>query len=186
MTEQAFVWFALPDFNHKKEVEYPFYLDSNTCQKEGSYDMIMGHDILQTLGRDIKLSSRSIKWGGMTILMRPTGSFWSKKQLYELVQSAQESTPIKEAEAQQEQILNAHDEATDLKTVVNNCIHLTTRQWTALLHLLQQYHFLFDGMLGTFNMQPVTLELKANSTPYHAKPFSILKIYEEILWKECD
>ena len=46
---------------------------------------------------------------------------------------------------------------------------LNADQKIGLLQLLQKYEELFDGTLGTFDMEPYNIELAEGTTPYHLK-----------------
>jgi hypothetical protein len=63
--------------------------------------------------------------------------------------------------------------ATDLEKVCSSQSHLKVEKQQKLLTLLCKFEDLFDGTLGKWNKEPIKLELKANATPYHARPFPI-------------
>jgi hypothetical protein len=54
-----------------------------------------------------------------------------------------------------------------------------------LLHILQKYEHLFDGTLGEFNMDPISLHLtdKGNK-PVNARPYNVSKSVEQQLHTE--
>ena len=43
------------------------------------------------------------------------------------------------------------------------------RKKIELLQILQKYEELFDGTLGTFDMEPYNIELAEGATPFHLK-----------------
>ena len=53
-----------------------------------------------------------------------------------------------------------------------------------MLALLRKYNFLFDGTLGTWNTDPVDIELKDDAEPHHAHLYLVLKVHEEVIKKE--
>jgi hypothetical protein len=53
-----------------------------------------------------------------------------------------------------------------------------------LLKLLQEFEGLFDGTLGDWDCNPVSLQLKGGAQPYHGRPFPIPKKHVESLKKE--
>jgi hypothetical protein len=55
-----------------------------------------------------------------------------------------------------------------------------------LLALLSKFEDLFNGTLGKWNKAPVKLELKADATLYHARPFPIPMCHAEMLKIEVD
>ena len=50
-----------------------------------------------------------------------------------------------------------------------------------LFRLWKKYEILFDQTLGKLTGAPYKIELKPGVTPYHAKPFPVLKAYEQTL-----
>ena len=59
-----------------------------------------------------------------------------------------------------------------------------------LLELLEDNAELFDGTLGDFQPEPVSLELKDGAKPYHGRPFPVPHVHLDTLRKEvqrlCD
>jgi hypothetical protein len=73
----------------------------------------------------------------------------------------------------------------NLKEIVEECAHLTPREQQLLLKLLTKFEDLFDRTLGTWNTEPIQLELKdPNQRPYHAKPYSVPYSQEKKLKEE--
>jgi hypothetical protein len=74
----------------------------------------------------------------------------------------------------------------DLHKIACNCDYLTDNKQTQLLLLLHKYQHLFDGLLGTWNDKPYSIELKPNAKPYHSRPFPVPKIHEATLKTELE
>jgi hypothetical protein len=56
-----------------------------------------------------------------------------------------------------------------------------------LLKLLQKYEHLFDGTLGTWQTDPIDLELKdPNVKPHHSKPYPVPHSQEKKLKEELE
>ena len=53
-----------------------------------------------------------------------------------------------------------------------------------LLKLLTKFEDLFDGTLGDWDIEPVSLKLKEGAKPYHGRPFPTPKAHKETLKKE--
>ena len=45
---------------------------------------------------------------------------------------------------------------------------------------------MFDGTLGSYTGSDYTIQLKENTSPYHAKPFPVPRIHEETLKKKVE
>ena len=74
----------------------------------------------------------------------------------------------------------------NLEEIVAKCMHLTIEQRNKLYHLLKEHEGLFDGTLGKWNLPPKDIKLKEGAMPYHARPFTVPKLYEQPLRNELD
>jgi hypothetical protein len=69
------------------------------------------------------------------------------------------------------QILDAKYNKADLQSIIrDNCRHLAKHQ-KKILHLLRKYEPHFDGTIGDWKTEPVSFQLKENSSPYHGQAF---------------
>ena len=66
------------------------------------------------------------------------------------------------------EILDAKYKKANLAEIVSeNCGHLSNMQRNKLLCMLTEYEELFDGILGDFKTDPISLKLKTDAKPYH-------------------
>ena len=142
--------------------------------------MILGRDLLDKLGIDIKFSTKTIAWNGVETSMRDQDT-----PLEALVTTA-DSPGVADATDRIRQILEAKYEAADLDDVVAGCTHLTADERTRLKILLLQYQEIFDGALGKWKGEQVKIHLKPEATPYHARAFPIPRIHEKTLRMEVE
>ena len=92
---------------------------------------------------------------------------------------AHEPHSTQEATQRVVHILDAKYEKTDLPSVVSaNCTHLSLQDQNKLLELTE-FEELFDGTLGDCNTEPVSLELKEGTKPYHSRLFPVPKSRKE-------
>ena len=85
-----------------------------------------------------------------------------------------------EATQQVVKILDNKFEKEDLNAVVaDNCKHLSVPDQLKLLKLLTKFEDLFDGTLGDWDTEPVSLNLKEGAKPYHDRPFPTPKVHIE-------
>ena len=166
----------LPEFFQNRIITYNVHVTENTS----TYDMIMGRDMLQELGIQISFGTDSVTWDEVSIPMKP---FHAR---IETDYHIDDSVAVKEATKRIKQILDAKYEPADLDEVVAQADHLTPDQRTKLRNLLEKYKDLFDGQLGYWKGEKYHIELQDNVKPYHAKPFSIPKAYEQTLKMELD
>ena len=65
------------------------------------------------------------------------------------------------------------------------CCNLNSEEQHHLLKLLQKYEHLFDGTLGEFNMDPISLHLIDKGVkPAHARPYTVPRAVGPQLRKE--
>ena len=114
-------------------------------------------------------------WDNVNIPMQPKSSLgdnWDEQIENELL-FTQDPTTI-DAERIQA-IVDAKYTAADLEKIAKSCELLTIKEQEELLALLQKFEHLFDGQLGSWDSDPIEVELKdPNCKPYHAKPFPCL------------
>ena len=62
----AKIQFALPEFNDTAVIEHKAHVTKNL----GNYDIIVGGNLLKTIGMDIKYSTMTMSWGGVEVPMK--------------------------------------------------------------------------------------------------------------------
>ena len=154
--------------------------DQHIAKTLGSYDMIIGQDILQFLGIDIKFSTMTVEWNNQSIPFRDVTST-SQQSFY-----IKESKSIQDATKRIKQILEAKYKPADLNQICQNQEHLSSTEKEKLLKLLCKYNNLFDGTLGKWKGSKVNLDLKSKAELYHTKAFPIPRIHSKTLKMEVD
>jgi len=76
-------------------------------------------------------------------------------------------------------ITDAKYSKANLKDIVTNTKGLNSEQQEQLETLLRKHETLFDGTLGEWKNTEYHIDLKEDAKPYHAKPFSVPRAYEE-------
>jgi hypothetical protein len=75
----------------------------------------------------------------------------------------------------------------DINAIVAECVHLTQKERNGLKNFLTKFEPLFDGTLGTWNTDPIDLDLKDEDTkPFHARPYPVPQSQEKKLRDEID
>jgi hypothetical protein len=66
--------FKLPELSTSKVVTWQAHADDKTSSKEAAYDMIMGMDLMTSIGITVDCEQRCIRWAGTEIPLktRPT------------------------------------------------------------------------------------------------------------------
>ena len=81
--------------------------------------------------------------------------------------------------------MDAKYENADLKSVVaDHGQHLSVPDQEKLLKLLTEFKDLFDGTLGDWDTEPVSLKLKEGTKPYHGRLFPTPKAHTETLKRD--
>ena len=139
----------------------------------GMYDMILGRDVLKSLGIILNHATGTIIWDDASIPMKTVSA------------QPAESFHIEDPEGFNDMvgqiagdryrtILEAKYEKANLKKEVeDNCLHLKSSQHKQLIKLLTKFEKVFDGTLGTWKNTKYNIELKPGVTPYHGRPYSI-------------
>lgn len=122
------------------------------------YDVILGRNALQQLGITLDFKNSVIKWNNTSVEMKePT--FLNRKS--NLINLAYDDKPLHCAESSEraERILNLTSPKADLATIAAGQKNLTRDQKQALHKLLLEYEDLFDGSIGDWKTDPISLEL---------------------------
>jgi hypothetical protein len=142
--------------------------------ESSNYDMIIGRDLLHSLGINLLFDTAKLSWDNAKIHMQlpgRTNGDWLDTMEQELLYAHDPRTT--DAERIQN-IIESKYTPTDLNKIVEECTHLKKDEQRQLLRLLQKFENLFDGTLGTWKTDPVDLKLvNPNVKPYHAKPYPV-------------
>jgi hypothetical protein len=177
----------LPAFHTDKIVEWKAYVDSHNSSKESRYDLIIGRDLMEEIELDLKFSDMTMTWHGATIPMKDS-SLLREENIEQLVNELFYLHDPNTTEAERiQQILDNKYTPADLQNIADNCNCLDKEQKQQLYELLSKFPDVFDGSLGTWQTEPVELELKnPDEKPYHAKPYPVPKSQEEKLKQEVE
>jgi hypothetical protein len=181
---KALFQLKLPEFSGNKTISWTAHVDETTPADKAQYDVIIGSDLLEDLGIDLKYSDQTITWDGTSIPMKERGTLTDSGVTEMLYHTATMAPILKRAEERQSRILDADYSAVDIDKYVAEIAHLSRDQKRNLAKTLHSYPRLFQGGLGTLNIKPVHLELKPGARPYHASYFPIPKVYETTTKKE--
>ena len=137
------------------------------------YDIIIGRDLIWSLGIDIHGIDITIHWDDASIPWRDIDSI--VKDVFAL---SQHNAPFNPETKRMKRILNAKYSKADIKTIAESSTHIHTQEINGLYTLLKKYEILFDGNLGTWHGKPYDIKLKPDAGPYHEKPFPVPRIHE--------
>jgi hypothetical protein len=148
----------MPEFFREKVIEWDFHVSPNL----GSYDMIIGRDILSALGFKFNFATMTIEWDHAHVPMKDS------EQVAEESFYVQDPKAVLDATSRLKGILDAKYEQADLHEVAASASRLAVEEQSRLHEALTEYSDLFDGTLGKWNMGAYDIELRPEATPYHA------------------
>ena len=168
--------FNLPKFYAKTVIQKEVFVFNN----EMNYDMIIGRDLMTELGISLDFFHQKVRWQDAEIPMKMPNCTINSDFF------VQDNDLIKSETDRIKRILDAKYEAANLEEVAEDAVHLSKEERQQLYKLLSKYESLFDGTLGTWKNETLSLNLKPDAKPYHARSFPIPKCYELTLRQEVD
>ena len=166
--------FTLPELHDNQLIEWNLHVTEDL----GAYDMIIGRDLLLFLGIDVRFSNQTVEWGNAIMPFKERDS--TVHDAYHI----SDPTGVAERTDRIKEILEAKYEPANLEQVCSAQDQLSMEQRMKLKELLDKYSSLFDGTLGKWKGRDVKLDLKPDSTPYHAKAYPIPKCHIDTLKME--
>lgn len=158
----------LPEFHESATVTQTYHV----CHQKIPYDVIIGRETLQQLGISLDFKNSQIIWNDSAVEMKQPKLLDNRSNLLQLA-NADEPRHCVQNSLRAERILDITSPAADIFAIVGNIQHLDQAQKEAFYSLLKEHEQLFDGNIGTWNAEPVHLELKPDATPYHGKPYPV-------------
>jgi transposase InsO family protein len=168
--------FTIPELHDDRLIEWNMHVTDDL----GAYDIIIGRDILNFLGIDIKFSNGTCEWDGRVL------PFKHYKATVHDSYHLEDPEAVEQETDRLKKILDAKYVPADLEKICSTQSHLKVQEQQQLLELLSKYAELFDGTLGTWKGQQVDLELKEGATPYHARAYPIPRCHIDTLKMEVE
>lgn len=159
---------------------------------DASYDIILGMDLMQVLGIDVRCSTKTVTWNDLVVPFRPSNYFDSEATTLAFTA---EDDPLDVADAaragyKSNVILHSKYEAVDPHEVARQQKHLTEVQQQELGTLLAKYDKLFSGKLGCYPNRKLHLEVKEGARPFSCRPYPVSRHHEQVFKDElqhlCD
>jgi hypothetical protein len=88
-------------------VTWQAHVDDKKSSKEAAYDMIMGMDLMTSIGITVACEQRCIRWGGTEIPLKTRNTLNNDEILHMLYHAANEPDILQEAVKRQNRILDA-------------------------------------------------------------------------------
>jgi hypothetical protein len=145
--------FKFPDLSTSKVVTWQAHVDDKTSSKEAAYDMIMGMDLMTSIGIKVDCEKRCIIWGGTEIPQKTRNTLSDDEILNMLYNAANEPDILQEAEKRPNRILDADYRKVAVDPFVQELEHLTEYEKKILGKTLNKFPILFGGGLGMLNIK---------------------------------
>ena len=130
--------FTLPELQDSKLIEWDWHVVENL----GAHDAIIGRDIMEFLGIDIRFSDQTVEWDGASMPFKEGDS--TMQDAYHVPDPG----ILEDASTRLKKILDAKYEAADLEQLCGEQDQLSPEEQQQLLTLLKKHESLFDGTLG--------------------------------------
>ena len=79
--QTALVDFTFPEFSDKKHITHIVHVDDRHDPSTAAYDMIIGSDLMESLGLVLDYNEKEVGWEGATIPMKEKGSLQDDEML---------------------------------------------------------------------------------------------------------
>ena len=181
------ITFNLPALHEHREITWNCYVDPTESNTTCNYDLIIGRDLMHEIGINILFKEGIMEWDNATTPMQSIDKL-EETYLDEFEQELMYTPdPITTDAERIQSIIDAKYTKADLAEVVKECETLDKTEQEKLYNMLKKFEHLFDGTLGTWETDPIDLELKdPNAKPYHAKPYPVPHAHEQLLREEMD
>ena len=169
--------FGLHEFSTTRRIKHNFHVINAVIP---GYDMIIGRDLMQHLKLDVMFSTSNLVWfENGEIPLKPANA---TAQTHFYINDPQDI--MTEAD-KMSSILDAKYEKANLDKVAKETLHISNSEKSKLKNLLGDEE-LFDGTIGTWNMDRHKVNLKDDVKPYHGRPYQVPKAHERALRNEVD
>ena len=121
--------------------------------------MIIGTDLMSELQVKIDYETNEIEWDDVTIPMKQRETLSDPKMTHNIYEFTKELSELKMSEDRHNEIIKAMYGKIDIKEHVKTIKHLTNEQQKALANVLEAYPDMYEGAIGTPNIEPVHFEL---------------------------
>jgi transposase InsO family protein len=177
---------CFPEFSltRRLDKEITAILSSHT----GSYDVILGNDVLVPAGFDILGSTQTIQWHDVSVPWQPRSYFHKESSMAEAVNNFFAPSIVESFSTQKSvhEILEAKYDKVSTNDVAQQQKHLPQRQKDQLAALLADFTKLFSGKLGCYPHTKVHLELIPEATHFHTRPYSVPQVHKQVFQKELN
>ena len=143
--------------------------------------MIIGRDLIRSLGIDIHGADITIHWDYASIPWRDIDS--TTNYLFAL---SKYNSPFNSETKRMKRILDAKYYKANIKTIAESSTHLDPQERNEIYKLLKNQECLIDGNLVTWHGNPYDIKIIPDAEPYPGKYFPVPRIHELMFKQELD
>ena len=103
--QRALVEFKLPEFSNSRTIGAKVHVDDMTNPDNAQYDMIMGTDLLESLGIDLLFSKKLVTWDDLQIPMKNRGTITDRDITENIYEATQEPSILRMSEDRHNEII---------------------------------------------------------------------------------
>ena len=159
------------------------------------YDIILGRDALRHFQIILNFSDNLIESNDTSFPMRSfpqdfiSPKYYAQQLLLEDIDPFQ-STPSNDAFAvtdlDSKHILPADYKPADVKTVADNCTHLSQTHRDALYNVLKEFPDVFDGILKQYRDEEIHLDIDPTAKPHRCRAYPVPRVQLNLFKQELD
>jgi hypothetical protein len=116
--------FKFPEISTSKVVTWQAHVDDKSSSKEAAYAMIMGKDLMTSIGITVDCEKICIRWVGIEIPLKTRTTLNDNEILHMLYHVENEPDILQEAEKRQNRILDADYRKVEVDTYVQELSNL--------------------------------------------------------------
>jgi hypothetical protein len=146
-----------PEHSTSKVVTWQAHVDDKNSSKEAVYDIIMGIDLMTSIGITVDCDQRCIIWGGTYIPLKTRHKLSDNEILHMLYHAANEPYILQEAKKRHHHILDSDYRKIEVDPFVQELAYLTEDKKQVLGKILKKFPTLSGGRLGMLNIKLVRL-----------------------------
>ena len=135
--------------------------------------MIIGRDLIWSLGIDIHGADMTIHWEDAAIPWCDIDS--TTNDVFSL---SQHNATFNAKTKIMKHILDDKYSKANIKNIAESSTRIYPQERNELYTLLKKCESLSSGNLGTWYVKPYDIKLKPDAEPYHEKPFPVPRIHE--------
>ena len=132
LLSDALVEFKLPEFSNSRTIGAKVHVDDITNPDNAQYDMIMGTDLLESLGIDLLFSKKLVTWDDLQIPMKNRGTITDRDITKNIYEATQEPSILRMSEDRHNEIIKQMYAKIDIDEHVKMLKHLSSKEQVKL------------------------------------------------------